>query len=63
MLHKKLEFDSWQKSIDKKLEIISHILETHEYKVSNMRHDVLNLLIMFLIFLETLLAFLHFFSN
>lgn len=63
MLHKKLEFDSWQKSIDKKLEIISHILETHEYKVSNMRHDVLNLLIIFLIFLETLLAVLHFFSN
>lgn len=61
MLDKKLEFDSWQKSIDKKLEIISHILETHEYKIINMRHDFQNLLIILLIFLETLLAVLHFF--
>lgn len=63
MLHKKLEFDSWQKSIDKKLEVISHILQTHEHKVTDMRHDVLNLLIILLIFLETMLAMLHYFSN
>ncbi len=63
MLHKKLEFDTWQKSIDKKLEVISHILETHEHKVTDMRHDVLNLLIVLLIFLETVLAVLHYFSN
>jgi hypothetical protein len=61
MLDKKLEFDSWQKSIDKKLEIISHILETHEYKITNMRHDFQNILIILLIFLETVLAVLHFF--
>jgi hypothetical protein len=63
MLHKKLEFDTWQKSIDKKLEVISHILKTHEHKVTDMRHDVLNLLIVLLIFLETVLAVLHYFSN
>lgn len=61
MLDKKLEFDNWQKSIDKKLEIISHILEAHEYKITNMRHDFQNILIILLIFLETLLAVIHFF--
>jgi hypothetical protein len=63
MLHKKLEFDTWQKSIDKKLEVIANILQTHEHKVTDMRHDVLNLLIVLLIFLETVLAVLHYFSN
>lgn len=63
IINQKLEFDSWQKSIDKKLEVISHILQIHEHKISNMRHDVLNLLIVLLIFIEALFAMLHYFSN
>jgi hypothetical protein len=63
MLETKLGFEGWQKSIDKKLEVISHILEIHERKISDIRHDLLNLLIILLIFLETLLAIIHYFSN
>ena len=61
ILNQKLEFDGWQKSIDKKLEVISHILEIHEQKISSMRSDVLNLLILLLILIEALFAALHYF--
>lgn len=63
IINQKLEFEAWQKSIDKKLEVISHILAIHEHKISNMRHDVLNLLIVLLIFVEALFAVLHYFFN
>lgn len=61
ILNQKLEFDAWQKSIDKKLEVISHILAIHEQKISIMRSDVLNLLILLLILIEALFAALHYF--
>jgi hypothetical protein len=63
MLDKKLGFETWQKSIDKKLEVISHILEIHQQKITDIRHDLLNLLIILLIFLETLLAMIHYFKT
>ncbi len=61
ILNQTLEFDAWQKSIDKKLEVISHILTIHEQKISIMRSDVLNLLIFLLILIEALFAALHYF--
>lgn len=56
ILSEKLMFNSWQLSIDKKLEVIRYILETHEHKINNIRHDILNILIFILIFIEVVFA-------
>jgi uncharacterized Rmd1/YagE family protein len=59
IISEKLDYNSWQESIDKKLEVIRHILEVHENRVSSIRYDVLNILIVVLIFIEVLFAFVR----
>lgn len=59
----KMDFESWQNSIDKKLEVIRHILEVHEHRVSSIRYDVLNILILILILIEVVFAIINYFKN
>jgi len=60
ILSKKLDFSSWQESIDKKMEVIRHILEVHDNRVSSIRYDLLNVLITTLIFIECILAIVQY---
>lgn len=61
-ISKKLDFEGWQSSIDKKLEVIRHILEVHENRVSTIRYDVLNILILFLILIEVIFAIINYYG-
>ena len=56
LLTKKLDFASWERSIDKKLEIINHIVAVYDHRVSSIRDDVQNILIIVLILIECILA-------
>ncbi len=56
VISKKFDFDGWQESIDKKLGVIKDILEVHENRVSTIRYDVFNVLIVILIFIECTMA-------
>ena len=49
IISKKLDFEGWQESIDKKMDVIKSILETHENRVSSIRYDIFNILIVLLI--------------
>jgi hypothetical protein len=60
MLAKKLDFQNWQDSIDRKLEVIRHILEVHQNRVSAIRYDFLNILIILLIFLEFVIGIMNY---
>lgn len=54
----KLDFKSWQESLDKKLEIVHDILEVHQNRVASVRYDLLNILVIVLIFTECVLGLL-----
>jgi uncharacterized Rmd1/YagE family protein len=56
IISNRLGFQEWQNSIDKKLEIIRHILEVYEHKVSAVREDLLNILVILLISVEVIMA-------
>ncbi len=56
ILSEKLDFKSWQTSLDKKLEIIHDILEVHQNRVASVRYDMLNVLVVVLIFMEFVVA-------
>jgi hypothetical protein len=58
MVSNRFDFEGWQDSIDKKLEIIRHILEVYENKVSAVRSDFLNILVVLLISIEVIMAFI-----
>lgn len=60
IISKKLDFEGWQESINKKMEVIRSILETHENRVSSIRYDIFNILIVLLILIECILGVLHF---
>ena len=62
-LSEKLDFKTWQSSLDKKLEIIHDILEVHQNRVASVRYDMLNMLIVILIFMELLIAFLGYLNK
>jgi hypothetical protein len=58
-LSNKLDFEFWEKMIDKKLEIIRHMVEVYDNRVSAVRDDVLNILIIVLIFIECVFAIIN----
>lgn len=60
ILAKKLDFKNWQDSIDRKLEVIRHILEVHQNRVTSIRYDILNMLIVLLIFMEFVIGILNY---
>jgi len=63
MLSEKLDFSTWQASIDKKMDVIRDILEVYEHKVAAIRYDMLNILIAILIFIELVIAFLGYIAK
>ncbi len=56
LLVDKLDLDGWRSSINQKLEIISDIQSVIQHKVDSIRGDMLEVLIIILIFIELLIA-------
>jgi len=57
-----LDLGKWKQSIDKKLEIIHDISSIHEEEIRGLREDIFNLLIVILIFLEFIVAIMHYYK-
>jgi len=58
MLFEKLDLESWQNSISKKLDIIKDVREIYENQVTSIRDDMLSVLIIILIFIELIIGLL-----
>ena len=63
LLVKKLDLENWKKSIDKKLDIIKDVRQVYQSKVDTLREDLLNVLIIVLIFFELIFAILTHYKN
>lgn len=63
LISKKLDFEGWQESINKKMEVIRSILETHDNRVSSIRYDIFNVLIVLLILIECILGIMNLIKN
>ncbi len=61
-LRKKLDLKTWQQSIERKLEIIKDVLLVYQHKTDVIRENVLELLIVILIFIELVIGLLHYLS-
>jgi hypothetical protein len=59
----KLNFNGWQESIDKKLDVVKNILGVYENRINNNRYDVFNVLIVILIFVECVIAVIQYFGG
>jgi len=59
-LLQKLDLKSWQQSIERKLEIIKDILLVYQHKTDVIRENILELLIIILIFIELIIGILHY---
>jgi hypothetical protein len=62
-LIKKLDLKSWQQSIERKLEIVRDVLLVYQHKTDVIRENVLELLIVILIFIELVIGILHYFKK
>jgi hypothetical protein len=58
LLVEKLDLTSWSKSVEKKLEIIRDIRVLYQDKINHIQEDLLNVLIIVLIFIEVVIALL-----
>lgn len=61
-LSEALDLKSWKTSIQKKLNIIHDISSIHEDEIRGLREDIFNILIVILIFLEFLVAIMHYYK-
>ena len=59
-LMKKLDLESWQQSIERKLEIIKDVLLVYQHKTDVIRENILEVLIVILIFIELIIGILHY---
>jgi len=59
----KLDVENWKDSIQKKLSIIQDISNVHQNRISTVREDLFNLLIVILIFFEFIVAILHYYQG
>ena len=61
-LIQKLDLKSWQQSIERKLDIIKDVLLVYQHKTDVIRENILELLIVILIFIELIIGILHYFK-
>ena len=59
----KLDVENWKDSIQKKLQIIQDISSVYQNRISRVREDLFNLLIVILIFFEFIVAILHYYKG
>jgi hypothetical protein len=59
ILSDKLDIQGWQTSIDNKLEILKDIRLVYQSKIESIRGDLTSTLIIFLIFMEFMVALIH----
>jgi len=59
----KLDVENWKDSIQKKLSIIQDISNVYQNRISTVREDLFNLLIVVLISLEFIVAILHYYQG
>jgi Uncharacterized conserved protein len=59
-LTSKLDIKGWQNSIDRKLEIIKDVQLNYQHKTDVIRENILELLIIILIFIELVVGLLHY---
>lgn len=59
-LIQKLDIKSWQQSIERKLGIIKDVLLVYQHKTDIARENILELLIVILIFIEIIIGILHY---
>jgi hypothetical protein len=59
-LMKRLDIKSWQQSIERKLAIIKDVLTIYQHKTDVIRENILELLIIILIFIELVIGILHY---
>jgi hypothetical protein len=59
-LVEKLDINNWQNAITRKLKIIFDLRSVYENKVNMVREDLLSVLIILLIFIEVMVAILHY---
>ncbi len=59
-LIQKLDLKSWQQSIERKLDIIKDVLLVYQHKTDVIRENVLEVLIVILIFIELVIGILHY---
>ncbi len=62
LLVEKLDIANWKESINRKLDIIIDVRTVYENKVDALRGDLLEVLIIILIFIEVVLGVLHYFK-
>jgi len=60
LLTRKLDIKNWQQSIDRKLSIVHDIQGTYQHKVDMTRQDLLEVLIILLIFIEMIVGVLSY---
>lgn len=60
LLVKKLGLEHWQKTVHKKLNIIREVRAVLQHKIDSTREDLLNVLIIILIFIELIVGLLHY---
>jgi hypothetical protein len=63
LLKDKLDIQNWNKSIDRKLEIIKDVQEVYLHKMDAIREDILSILIIILIFIELIVGILSYFNK
>lgn len=59
-LIQKLDLKSWQQSIERKLDIIKDVLLVYQHKTDVIRENILEVLIVILIFIELVIGILHY---
>ena len=59
----KLDLNSWRNSINQKLNIIKDVLTFYQSEIDSTREDLLNVLIIILIFIELVVGILHYINN
>ncbi|TET35115.1 hypothetical protein E3J61_02285 [Candidatus Dependentiae bacterium] len=59
-LNQKLDLKSWQQSIERKLDIVKDVLLVYQHKTDVIRENVLEVLIVILIFIELIIGILHY---
>lgn len=62
LLVEKLDIRNWQSSISRKLNIIFDLRSVYESKIHEVRQDILEVLIILLIFIEMLVGIAHYFK-
>ncbi len=62
LLVKKLDIRNWQKPISRKLNIIFDLRSVYESKIHEVRQDILEVLIILLIFIELVVGIAHYFK-